>query len=371
MTINIAELANSHIRDLQPYQPGKPIEETQREYGLTQVIKLASNENPLGPSAHAIAAAHATLAHAHLYPDANGYQFKCALAQHLGVAREQLTLGNGSDNVLALIAQAFLNPEQVVLIPEYGFATFAIITHAMRGIPRMVPAQHYGLDPQAMARAVDQHTKLIFIANPNNPTGTCFDHATLATLLSQIPAHVLVVIDEAYHEYVQNADYPNSLALQKIYPNLVITRTFSKLYGLAGLRIGYGISSPEIADYLNRVRLPFNVSTPALAAATAALADTDHVQRTLLCNTIGMQYMQHELQQLSLDYIPSATNFITVDVKTNAQVIYHAMLAQGVIVRPLLPYRMPQHLRISIGTATENAHCLQALKHSLQQARIL
>ena len=367
MSFDVTTLANPHIRELRPYQPGKPIEEVQRELGIADVIKLASNENPLGPSPLAIAAAQEVLGNSHLYPDGGAYQFKQTLAKLLSIDSDQITLGNGSDNVLALIAQAFLNPEQEAVVSEFGFSTFSIITRAMRGIPKVVAAKNYGHDLEAMANAITSKTKLVFVANPNNPTGTYFTHDDLIQLLDCVPQEVLVVVDEAYYEYVQTDDYPDTLALQKIYPNIIITRTFSKLYGLAGLRIGYGISSAAISDYLNRVRLPFNASLPALAAAEAALHDDSHLQRSLACNRSGMQQMQQALADLGLSYIPSAGNFITVDVNTEAQDIELGMLKQGVIVRPLLPYGMPQHLRITIGTEAENQRCLQALTSVLSQ----
>ena len=366
MTFDPSQLVHPQVRELMPYQPGKPISELQRELGINDIIKLASNENPLGASPLALAAAEAVLMDTFLYPDPNGFQLKTALAEKLGVTPEQITLGNGSDAVLAMIAQAFLHPGEEVVISQYAFATFSIITRAMRGTPVIVPTQGYHPDLEAMAATITDKTKLIFIANPNNPTGTWINNDQLTAFLAKVPQRVLVVLDEAYYEFMDDPDYPNTIALQQTYSNLVVTRTFSKIYGLAGLRVGYSIASAEISDYLNRVRLPFNVSAAALAAAEAALTDQAFLQQTLELNRQGMIQLGEGLTALGLDYIPSAGNFITVDIQRDGGEVFEKMLAEGVIVRPLKPYGLNTHLRISIGTEAEIERCLTILTKILE-----
>lgn len=361
------ELANKAIRTLKPYQPGKPISELQREYQLSRIVKLASNENPLGPSPRALTAASTALAECGRYPDPEAYNLKQALAKHCHVEAAQLTLGNGSDNLLAMLVQTFVQPGQTVLMPEYSFATFTIVSRTHHAHVVYAPSKEWRCDVQALLDAITPETRMIFIANPNNPTGTCINQMELVQLLANIPKQVLVILDEAYYEYCQQADYPHSMALQQQYPQLVITRTFSKAYGLAGLRIGYAISHPDIANLLNRVRLPFNISLPAQAAAIAALQDQEHVQRGLGINQQGIKQLRQALVQLNLKSIPSVTNFITVDFEQTAAPIYQALLKRGIIVRPLLPYNMPNHLRISIGTPDENDYLIEQLSKILSK----
>ena len=362
MTTSLLSLANPRVQALRPYQPGKPIEEVQRELGLTDVIKLASNENPLGPSPQAVKAAANTLPDAWVYPDASGYALKQAISQHLNVTPEQLTLGNGSDNVLALIAQAFIKPDGDVVLSEYGFSTFSIITRANHGNPIIAPAKNWGHDLHRMKDAITPNTQCIFIANPNNPTGTWVNETDLTAFLEQVRDDIVVVLDEAYYEYVKDPSYPDTIALQKRFPNLITTRTFSKVYGLAGLRIGYGIANPELADCLNRVRLPFNVTTAGLAAAVEAIKDQSHVQDSLTMNQEGMDNLTHGLNDMSLDFIPSVGNFVTIDVKQSGEAVFQALLQQGVIVRPLTPYKMENHIRVTIGKPHEMVRFLEALK---------
>lgn len=354
-------LANPGLANLIPYQPGKPIDELHRELGLDNIIKLASNENPLGPSQHAIAAAQEAVNTSKLYPDGSGYALKQRLSEALSITSDRITLGNGSDNILKLVTQAFLRPNEEVVLSEYGFSTFSIITRAHNGIPVFAKAKQWGHDLSAMLALINNKTRLIFIANPNNPTGTWVNHEDLQNFLSEVPEQIIVVIDEAYMEYVDQPEYPNSIALQEHYPNLISTRSFSKFHGLAGLRVGYGISHPEIADLLNRIRLPFNVNSCALAAAIAALDDEAHQQAVRAFNLEGMQMMRKAYTDLAIDFIPSVTNFLTIDCKQPADAVYLALLKQGIIVRPLLPYAMPNHLRISIGFPEDNAALMNAL----------
>jgi len=357
----IYHLAVPGVQKLIPYVPGKPIEELERELGLTRIIKLASNENPLGPGQKALEAIQATLPQLALYPDGNGFNLKQALARKYGVEASQITLGNGSNEILELVARAFLTPELEVVFSQHAFAVYPIVTQAVGAKAVVVPAVNYGHDLDAMLQAVTEKTRLVFIANPNNPTGTLVDQASLERFIEALPETCLCVLDEAYYEFVNSTDPVDSIGWLKKYPNLLITRTFSKAYGLAGLRVGYGLSSPELADILNRVRQPFNNNMLALAAAEAALSDTEHLQRTIAVNTQGMQQLTDGFKALGLDWIPSQGNFVSVDLKQPGQPIYEALLRKGVIVRPVANYEMPDHLRISIGTEEENRIFLDAL----------
>jgi histidinol-phosphate aminotransferase len=354
-------LAASGVRGLSPYQPGKPIEELQREYGIDDVIKVASNENPLGPSPGALAAlAPATLADLHRYPDGNGFALKQALAARLSVPAAGITLGNGSNDVLELLARAFVTPGDEVIFSEHAFAVYPIVTQAVGGRAVVTRAVNYGHDLDAMRAVVGERTRLIFVANPNNPTGTWVRADTLRRFVESLPQTVIVVVDEAYFEFVSEPDYPDCVRWVEAMPNLVVTRTFSKIHGLAGLRVGYGISHPQVADILNRVRQPFNVNSLALAAATAALADDTHVRRSADNNRLGMRQLVEGFERLGLEYIPSVGNFVCVRVK-EAAAVYEKLLRRGVIVRPIANYGLPDHLRITVGLPAENSRFLAAL----------
>jgi histidinol-phosphate aminotransferase len=354
------------VQQLIPYKAGKPIEELERELGLTQIIKLASNENPFGAGQKALAAIQAALPELGLYPDGSGYHLKTALATKYGLDAEQITLGNGSNEILELIARAFVTPELEVIFSQHAFAVYPIVTQAVGATGVVVPALNYGHDLDAMLNAVTAKTRVIFVANPNNPTGTLLSQVSLEAFIGALPDTVICVLDEAYFEFVSQVEPVNSIEWLKKFPNLIITRTFSKAYGLAALRIGYGLSSPEIADILNRVRQPFNNNSLALVAATAALGDTEHLQKTVNNNTLGMAQLTDGFKTLSLEWIPSAGNFVSVDLKQSGQTLYDALLRKGVIVRPVGVYEMPNHLRISIGTPAENAVFLQALSDVLK-----
>ncbi|MEK7666389.1 MAG: histidinol-phosphate transaminase [Pseudomonadota bacterium] len=364
MAFDAFKLAVPGVRGLQPYIPGKPIEELEREYGVKNVIKLASNESPLGPCPKALAAAQAALTEIARYPDGGGFALKRALAKKLGVLPEQITLGNGSNDILEFVARAFVTAQDEVMFSQHAFAVYPIVTQAVGARAVEVPARNWGHDLDAMHVAITAHTRLIFIANPNNPTGTWLRRAALEAFLDKLPASVIVVVDEAYFEYVEDSDYPNTVGWLTRYPNLICARTFSKIYGLAGLRVGYGISSPAIADILNRVRQPFNVNSIAQAAALAALDDHAHLDKARRVNADGMQQLVKGFEQLGLNYIPSVGNFVCVEVGEAGRV-YEQLLRAGVIVRPVANYGMPRHLRVTVGLVNENQRFLDALKSAL------
>ena len=362
--MSLCDLTPAHVRAIAPYQPGKPTAELQRELGLTHVVKLASNENPLGPSPFAVAAMQRDLETLALYPDGNGFALKAALSARFAVQPAQLVLGNGSNDILEFAARAFLGPGTSAVYSRHAFAVYPLATQTVgaRGIE--VPAHNYGCDLDAMIDAIADDTRVLFIANPNNPTGTFIPGPELHAALLRIPAHVLIVLDEAYTEYLSADDSYDSIGWLAEFPNLLISRTFSKAYGLAGLRVGFGMAAPEVIDLLNRVRSPFNVNTLGLSAAEAALGDTDYLARSMAVNRAGMHQIVQGLLGLDLPYIPSWGNFIAFKVGDGAGV-YRKLLQQGVIVRPVGNYGMPEWLRVSIGLASENAAFLTALATSL------
>jgi histidinol-phosphate aminotransferase len=367
MRCDFFQLATVGVQGLQPYQPGKPIEELEREYGVTNAIKLASNENPLGASPLVLQELYKHLNNLARYPDGNGFVLKQAIAQKHQVEMNCVTLGNGSNDLLELITRAFVTPAHSVVYSQHAFAVYPIVTQAVGAKHLVVPAKNYGHDLAAMQAAVREDTRLIFIANPNNPTGTWLERAELKNFLDAIPNNILVLIDEAYFEYVDKPNYPDSSLWLNQYPNLIVTRTFSKAYGLAALRVGYGLAHPDVTNVLNRVRQPFNVNQLGLIAAATALTDTDHVLQSVTLNRWGMQQMTQTFQQMGLEYIESAGNFICVNVGDGAK-IYQALLYEGVIVRTVGGgYEMPRHLRITIGTEEENFRCLRALQTVLNK----
>lgn len=372
LTIDFCQLAVSGVQKLQPYQPGKPIEELERELGISNILKLASNENPLGASPKAQAAMAKALQTLELYPDGSGYRLKAAIAARFGLDSAQITLGNGSNDVLDMIARAYLDNSRAAVFSEYAFAVYPIVTLAMGAELRVAaanPPDHatmpYGHNLANLLEKIDGKTRVVFIANPNNPTGTWLDQTVLREFLQQVPPDVLVVVDEAYTEYVQEGSFPDALGWLDAFPNLVVTRTFSKIYGLAGLRVGYAVSHPAVADMLNRVRQPFNVNTLALVAAEAALADEDFLQRSVATNTAGLQQWFAACAENAWEYIPTVGNFITIDCQRPAMPLYEALLREGIIVRPIGGYGLPQHLRVTVGSAAQNSRCIQALKKVL------
>ncbi len=356
------DLVSSGLGNLKPYDPGKPLEELEREYGISDAVKVASNENALGASPKAVRLINTHADNIHRYPDGSGYDLKKQLAARHNVGTDQICLGNGSNDVLDLLARVFVKPGQAGVISRHAFIVYylsLIYTHAEI---RVVEAKNYGHDIEAMANAVDENTAIIFIANPNNPTGTWTHESELRQLLRKIPSEVIVVIDEAYAEYIEEPQYPDCTQWLPDYPNLVVTRTFSKIFGLAGLRIGYSVSSPEINDLMNRVRQPFNCSSLAMAAALAALEDDDHTERSRQLNCEQMQYLRNGFSRLQLETIESVGNFLCVDVNCPATPVYESLLRCGVITRPVGGYEMPNHLRVSVGTEAENARVIDAFE---------
>ena len=362
--LDISKLIVAGVRGLTPYEPGKPVEELERELGVSNAIKLASNENPLGCSSavHKVLACDAL----HRYPDGSAFRLKLALADFLQIGSDRLTIGNGSNDLLDLLARLFAGPGRSAVVAEHCFVVYPIAVRAAGAELKMVPARDYGHDLQAMVAAVTGNTRLLFIANPNNPTGTWHSHLAIEKLLKALPREVIVVLDEAYGEYMAGTDYPSSLELLERYENLVVTRTFSKIYGLASLRVGYAISSPAIADYLNRIRAPFNVNSPGLRAAEAALGDQAFVAKSHALNLAGLQQLQAGCKKLSLDYIPGGGNFLTIDLGRPAGPVYASLLRAGVIVRPLAGYGLPRHLRVTVGLETENSRFLSCLARVLR-----
>ena len=367
---DFSKYANPGVLGLHPYQPGKPIEELEREYGVSNIVKLASNENPLGPSPKALEAMRGELQDVWLYPDGNGFDLKQKLAARHGVEMNRITLGNGSSDVLEFAVRVFVGAGDEVLFSEHSFALYPILTQAVGGTPVVAPARNWGNDLEALAACISERTRVIFIANPNNPTGTWLGAGELDAFIKAVPEHVLVVVDEAYFDYaIEPAtgadDYPDTIDWVERYPNLMVARTFSKSYGLAGLRVGYAVSHPQVADLMNRVRPPFNVNSIALAAAAAALDDKEHLVRSVKMNAEGLKQLVVGFTSMGLDYIPSVGNFICVDAGRPAAPVYEALLHEGVIVRPVANYGMPNHLRVTVGTLEENTRFLSALKKLL------
>jgi len=369
--MSILDSALAQIRQLHPYSPGKPVEELERELGIGNAIKLASNENPLGCSPRVETAIRAAAEQIELYPDANAYYLKQQLARKLGVGENQITIGNGSNDVLDLIARSFLERGVEAIFSEYAFMVYAMVTQACGATGKVAPAMAadsaspYGHDLDAMRALLSERTRAIFIANPNNPTGSWLEADELLAFIDSIPAHIAVVVDEAYFEYVEADDYPDCLQWLARFPNLIVTRTFSKIYGLAGLRIGYAVSSPELCDLFNRVRQPFNGNSLALAAARAALDDDDFVAESRDCNRRGLASMQRWFDEHGIDYIPSVGNFVTAHFGEASQRIYQGLLERGVIVRPVANYGLPEYLRISVGTAEQLERLYAALEEIL------
>lgn len=370
MSCDFLALANSGVQELHPYQAGKPIEELQRELGLSRVVKLASNENPLGPSAKVIEACQKAAAEIVRYPDSNGFALKAQLSTRLDVSARQITLGNGSNDILDLIARVFLASGTSAVFSRHAFIVYPIAVKACGGRAIVTPAKNWGHDLQAMAAAIEPDTRLIFIANPNNPTGTSVAKDELEAFLERVPGNVIVVLDEAYIEFVEDEHSVDGIQLLKRYSNLIVTRTFSKAYGLAGLRVGYSISHPDIADLLNRVRAPFNVNSLGLAAAQAVLDDEHYLAESRRINREGMAMLEKGLNKLALPFIPSSGNFLAIELPQPAMPVYQALLREGVIVRPVGVYEMPDHLRVSIGLPEENQIFLNALEKVLRSEEV-
>lgn len=368
------ELALPGVRELSPYQPGKPESELRRELGLERIIKLASNENPLGPGPKAIAAVQAVLGNLARYPDGNGHALKHALAERLAVPPEAITLGNGSNDILELLGRAYLGPGRNAVFSEHAFAVYPLVVQAVGAEARVARAcggnspMPHGHDLHAFRLLIDADTRVVFIANPNNPTGTWLDAAELEAFLAEVPPSTLVLVDEAYFEYAETPNYASALAWLDRFPNLVVSRTFSKAHGLAGLRVGYAVSHPDIANVLNRVRQPFNVNSPALAAAEAALDDIEFLAESRAVNRRGMAQLQAACARLGLRTLPSAANFLCIDLGRPGQPIFEQLLQRGVIVRPITGYGLPDALRVTVGTETENQVFIDTLTDIMASA---
>ena len=365
--MSVIESALAQVKLLHPYTPGKPVEELERDLGISDAIKLASNENPLGCSDLAKQAIKAASKNIELYPDANAYYLKQKLADKLGLEAGQITIGNGSNDVLDLVARIFLDQHTEAIYSEFAFLVYPLVVQSCGAKARVVNAlptdrnQPYGHDLTAMLAMVNDKTRLIFIANPNNPTGTWLQATELKDFIDAVPGQIAIIIDEAYFEYVDQDGYPDTLKWLTDYPNLIVTRTFSKIYGLAGLRVGYAVSCTEISDLLNRVRQPFNANTLALAAATASLEDDDFVVASRHNNQLGLVQLAKYFDARGVEYIPSVANFLTVRFGNRCDDIYQGLLQQGVILRPLANYNMPEFLRITIGTPQQQAILMDRL----------
>ncbi len=361
-----------YVRAIAPYQAGKPIAEVAREFGLDEasIVKLASNENPFGVPESAVQAMTAAATDLGRYPDANGFELKAALSKRYDVPADWITLGNGSNDILEIAAHAFVERGQSIVYSQYSFAVYALATQGVGARHIVVPAQAYGHDLPAMLAAIDADTRLVFIANPNNPTGTFIPAAEIQAFLDKVPANVVVVLDEAYNEFLAEENQFESAEWVKKYPNLLVSRTFSKAYGLAGLRVGFGIAQPALTDLMNRIRQPFNVNSMAQAAAIAALNDKDFLKRSAANNAAGYQQFTEAFTQLGLEFVPSYGNFVLVKVGNDPAAgsrVNLSLLKQGVIVRPVGNYGLPEWLRVSIGLPRENAVLIAALTKALAE----
>jgi histidinol-phosphate aminotransferase len=359
--MNIVDRVPECIRTLVPYAPGKPIEEVEREYGIEDSVKLASNENPLGPSPKAIKALQERLCQLHLYPDGDCYYLKQGLAAKLAVSPESLIFGNGSNELIELAVRTFMRPGDEAVMAHQAFVVYRLVVQAAGGSSKIVPLRAFTHDLEAITAAVTPATRVVFLANPNNPTGTIYRREEWESFLERVTPGVLLIVDEAYFEYVEDPDYPNSSLYQGKGKAILTLRTFSKLYGLAGLRIGYGIGEREVIGLLHRVRQPFNVNAAAQWAARAALEDRDHVNRSLAINREGKEFLKAEIAKLGLDQIPSQANFILIRVG-DGQAVFERLLRRGVIVRPVGGYDFPEYIRVTIGTMKDNSRFISELR---------
>jgi histidinol-phosphate aminotransferase len=358
---------NEYVRDLIPYVPGKPVEELERELGISDAIKIASNENPLGPSLLALRAVSEALSKLNRYPDGDAFYLKHRLAERLSVKPENLIFGNGSNEVIEIVARTFMKPGDEAVMGEFAFIVFPIVTQAVGAKAIISPMPDLTHNLRDMFARITPRTKAVFIANPNNPTGTMVDREELEWFLERVPEDIVVLIDEAYFDYVGDPSYPNSLDYLGLRKSLIASRTFSKIYGLAGLRLGFGVSSAEIISYMNRVREPFNVNSLAQVGAFAALDDEAHVARSRQVNMEGLEYLTGELGKMNLPFAPSFTNFILVDLRTDPIRVYNALLREGVIVRPVLNYGLKTHIRVTIGLPEENERFIRAIRKVLKR----
>ena len=361
MDLEIKDLINSSIKSLTPYEPGKPIEDLEREYGIKNAVKLASNESPLGPGPKVLTALEEVISGVHRYPDGNGFRLKEALSTKHSVDMSVLTLGNGSNDIIEVVARCFLSPKDNAIYSKYAFAVYPLIVQALGAKGIEVEAKDWGHDLQAMLEAINKDTKIVFIANPNNPTGTFIKKNEMIRFLEKVPSQVIVLLDQAYFDYSNYEFEDVSFSLVEEFPNLVISRTFSKAYGLAGLRVGYSVSSSYVADYLNRVRQPFNVNSLALVAAESALKDDEHLEKCLRINKDEKERLYKYFASHGYDYIESFANFVSFDCKDNSNEVFKNLLPKGVIARPMDIYKMPNHLRVTIGLPEENSIFMESL----------
>ena len=369
--MNLCDLSPEYIHSIAPYLPGKPISELAREIGLDEssIIKLASNENPLGTSPLALEAMEKALNEVMRYPDGNGFELKKALSKKYVVNSDQIILGNGSNDVLELAARVFLKPGTSAVFSQHAFAVYPLVTQATGATGIVVPAKNYGHDIDAMLDAITPDTRIVFIANPNNPTGTFLPAPDVLRFLEHIPRDVLVILDEAYNEYLPDTSRVDTIKWLDIFPNLLITRTFSKIYGMAGVRIGFGLAHTQLSELMNRIRQPFNVNSIGLAGALAAINDTEFVKRSYALNQAGMLQISTGLRQLGLTYIPSYGNFLSFKVENGkTAAVYQYLLQRGIIVRPIGIYEMPEFLRVTVGLASENNKFLQLLESAIKES---
>ncbi|MCD5390434.1 histidinol-phosphate transaminase [candidate division NPL-UPA2 bacterium] len=356
------KLVRENILEIEPYQPGKPIKEVERELGIKEAVKMASNENPLGPSPRAVEAMREALREVNLYPDGSAYYLKRALAEHLNVGEGNIIFGNGSDEIIRMIAETFLNEGEEAVIAQPAFIIYRMAVKVMNGKPQLVNLRNFTHDLVAMGEAVNEKTKLVFIANPNNPTGTMVTHEEVHSFMNKIPEEVIVVFDEAYYEYITRDDFPRTIDYIRHGRNVITLRTFSKIYGLAGLRIGYGIAREDLIKDMNRVRQPFNTNCLAQVAALAALKDKEHIERSRSINRGGKDFLYRALDKLKISYIPSEANFILIDLRQEAGGICQNLMREGIIVRSMGIYGLGNFIRVTIGTAEQNEKFIKALE---------
>lgn len=365
--MSLIDRVPEYIRSLVPYSPGKPIEEVERDYGISHSVKLASNENPLGPSPRALAALRERLGELNRYPDGNCFYLRQGLARRLGVSPEEIVFGNGSNELIELAARTFLRPGEEAVMADRAFVVYRLVVQAAGGRPIAVPLRDFTHDLEAIRGAVTPRTRIVFLSNPNNPTGTIYRRGEWERFVERLPEELLVVVDEAYREYVTDPEFPDSLAYRASGRSLLTLRTFSKLYGLAGLRIGYGIGPQPVIELMQRVRQPFNVNAAAQWAALAALEDEEHVRRTVETNRQGLAYLGRQLSRLGLEFVPSQANFVLVRVG-DGRLLFERLLRRGVIVRPMEEYRLPEYVRVTVGTPEENRRLVASLEEVLGEA---
>ena len=356
------EPIRKELEKLKPYIPGKSKEEVEKELKITKVIKLASNENPLGPSPKALELIKERLNSLSVYPDQHSIELKEGISKKLGLDTNNIIVGNGSDEIMQLAAATFLSAREEAILSENTYSTYEFVVRLFDGDPVFIPLKNYTYDLEGMAKAITDRTKLIFLCNPNSPTGTIYTAKEFDSFLKKVPKNVIVVSDEAYSEYVESKDYPKSIDYVREGRNMIVLRTFSKIYGLAGLRAGYGIAKPEIIKYLNLVKLPFNVNRLAQGAAAVSLEDDDHIEKSIKSNKEGKAYLYSELEKLGLNFLKTEANFIWIDVKRNADVLFMELMRQGVIIRPLSSFGMPEAIRVTVGTAEQNKRFIETLK---------